>query len=80
MIEFISGAGLTALIAAGILLDYRAHKNRQIRFLDTEVTIQRAEKESYKRVSPFATTNAYWRVDQGDRQLSILDRVPMGKN
>ena len=80
MIAFVAGFGLAAIIATGIFLDYRRAKLRAIRLLTTEVTVQRAEKESYKRVSPFATTNAYWRVCTEQPEMHILDRKPIGKN
>lgn len=80
MIAFVAGFALSGFIFAGILIDLRHAHARKVCQLTTEITVQRAEKESYKRVSPFATTNAYWRVCTEQPEMHILDRKPVGKN
>jgi len=80
MIAFVAGFGLAAILATGILLDMRRAHQRRVRQLTTEITVQRAEKAAYKRVSPWSTTNAYWRVCTEQPEMHILDRKPIGKN
>ena len=80
MIAFLAGVALSGFIFVGILLDMRRAHQRRVRQLTTEITVQRAEKAAYKHVSPWSTTNAYWRVCTEQPEMHILDRKPIGRN
>jgi len=80
MIAFLAGFGLALILVVPYVLDYRHGKNQTIQHLTDEISIQRQEKEAYKAVSPFRTTNAYWRVCTEQPEMHILDRKPIGKN
>ena len=80
MIAFIAGFGLALILVVPYVLDYRHGKNQTIQHLTDEISIQRQEKEAYKAVSPFRTTNADWRVCTEQPEMHILDRKPIGRN
>ena len=80
MIAFVAGFLLALICVVPYVLDYRHGKNQTIQHLTDEIDIQRQEKEAYKAVSPFRTTNAYWRVCAEQPEMHILDRIPMSKS